>query len=142
VLHATRPKISFVVSKLSRFISNPGTDHCHTLEQVIRYLHNIMRYDIHYSGQHAVLDKYSNSNWIYVVDELYATSGYVFTISGGVVSWRSCKQTILTWSTMKAEFAALDTSTVEAEWLCELFIDLLVVEKTISFILMNCDNRL
>jgi len=35
--------------------------------------------------------KDSGLNWIFDVDELYATSGYVFTIGGGAVSWRSCK---------------------------------------------------
>jgi hypothetical protein len=39
---ATRPDISFAVSKLSKFMSNPGTDHWHSLERVIRYLHGIM----------------------------------------------------------------------------------------------------
>jgi len=47
------------------------------------------------------------SNWISDIDELYATSGYVFTIGGGAVSWRSCKQTILMRSTMEAELTAL-----------------------------------
>jgi hypothetical protein len=49
--------------------------------------------------------------------------------------------TILTRSTMEAELAALDTTTVEAEWLRELLIDLSVVEKPIPAILMNCDNQ-
>ena len=44
-------------------------------------------------------------------------SGYVFTLGGGVISWRSCKQTILTRSTMEAELNTFDTATVEAEWL-------------------------
>ena len=35
---ATRPDISFVVSKLSRFMSNPGIDHWHALERIMRYL--------------------------------------------------------------------------------------------------------
>ncbi|WVZ78251.1 hypothetical protein U9M48_025994 [Paspalum notatum var. saurae] len=48
---ATRPDISFAVSKLSRFMSNPGHP--------------------------AVLERYSDANWI-SDDELYATSGYVF----------------------------------------------------------------
>lgn len=138
---ATRPDISFAVSKLSRFMSNPGTDHWHALERVMRYLQGTMSYGIHYSGQHAVLEGYSDSNWISDADELYATSGYVFTIGGGAVSWRSCKQTILTRSTMEAELAALDTATVEAEWLRELLMDLPVVEKPIPAILMNCDNQ-
>jgi hypothetical protein len=42
---------------------------------------------------------------------------------------------------MEAEFTALDTATVEAEWLRELLMDLPVVEKPISAILMNCDNQ-
>jgi hypothetical protein len=100
-----------------------------------------MSYGIHYSGHPAVLEGYSDSNWISDVDELYATSGYVFTFGGGAVSWRSCKQTILTRSTMEAELAALDTTTVESEWLRELLMDLPVVEKPVPAILLNCDNQ-
>ena len=32
---ATRPDISFVVRKLSRFMSNPGDDHWHALERFL-----------------------------------------------------------------------------------------------------------
>jgi hypothetical protein len=96
------------VSKLSRFMSNPGTDHWHALERVMRYLQGTMSYGIHYSGQHAVVEGYSDSNWISDVDELYATDGYVFTIGGGAVSWRSCKQTTLTRSTMRVRQGSSD----------------------------------
>ena len=123
-------------------MSNPGTDHWHALERVMRYLVGTMSYGIHYSGHPAVLEGYSDSNCISDVDELYATSGYVFTLGGGAISWRSCKQTILTRSTMEAELTALDTTTVEAEWLHELLMDLSVVEKPVPAILMNCDNQM
>ncbi|KAK1616578.1 hypothetical protein QYE76_022095 [Lolium multiflorum] len=72
---ATRPDISFAVSKLSRFMSNPGTDHWHALDRVMRYLCGTMSYGIHYSGHPAVLEGYSDSNWISDVADLYATSG-------------------------------------------------------------------
>jgi hypothetical protein len=75
------------------------------------------------------------------VDELYAMSGYVFTLGGAVVSWRSCKQTILTRSTMEAELAALDTATMEADWLRELLMDLPIIEKPLPAIFMSCDNQ-
>jgi hypothetical protein len=75
------------------------------------------------------------------VDELYDTSGYVFTLGGAVVLWRSCKQTILMRSTMEAELAALDTATVEADWLRELLMNLPIVEKPLPTILMKCDNQ-
>jgi len=65
----------------------------------------------------------------------------VFLLGGGTVSWKSRKQTILRKSTMEAELIALDTTSVEAEWLCELLMDLLVVEKPVPAISMNCDNQ-
>jgi len=42
---------------------------------------------------------------------------------------------------MEAELTALDTATLEADWLRELLLDLPVVEKPIPAILMNCDNQ-
>jgi hypothetical protein len=42
---------------------------------------------------------------------------------------------------MEAELATLDTSTVEADWLRELLMDLPIVEKHLPSILMNCDNQ-
>jgi hypothetical protein len=137
----TRPDISFAVSKLSQFTSNPGDDHCRALERVMHYLVGTMDYGIHYSEYPAVLEGYSDANWISDVDELYTTSGYVFTLGGAAVSWRSCKQTILTRSIMEAELAALDTATMEADWLRELLMDLPIVEKPLPAILMNCDNQ-
>jgi hypothetical protein len=42
---------------------------------------------------------------------------------------------------MEAGLAALDTATIEAEWLRELLMNLPIVEKLIPAILMNCDNQ-
>jgi hypothetical protein len=108
----------------------------------MHYLIGTMDYGNYYSGYLAVLEGYSDANWISDVDELYATSGYVFTFGGGAVSWRPCKQTILTRSIMKAELAPLDTTTVEADWLRELLMDLPIVKKSLSAILMNYDNQM
>ena len=83
---ATRPDISFVVSKLSRFTSNPGDDHWEALERVLRYLRGTNSYGIHYTGYPSVLEGYSDSNWISDADEIKATSGYVFTLAGAAVS--------------------------------------------------------
>ena len=100
-----------------------------------------MSYGIHYTGYPAALEGYSDSNWISDADEIKAISGYLFTLGGAAVSWRSCKQTIITRSTMEAELVALDTATVEAEWLRELLMDLPVGEKPIPAVLMYCDNQ-
>ena len=47
---AMRPDISFAMSKLSLFGSNPGDDHWKALERVMRYLKGTMNYGIHYTG--------------------------------------------------------------------------------------------
>ena len=83
---ATRPDISFVVSKLSRFMSNLGSEYWHALDRVMRYLIGTMSYGIHYYVHHAVLEGYSNLNRIFDADELYAMSGYVFTLGGCAIS--------------------------------------------------------
>jgi hypothetical protein len=126
---ATRPDISFAVSKLSQFVSNSGDAHWCALERVMRYLIGTMSLGIHYIGYPTVLEGYCDANWISDADEIYATSGYVFSLGGGAVSWKSYKHTILTRSTMEAELTALDTASVEVEWLRELLMDLSVVEN-------------
>ena len=88
---ATRPDISFAVSKLSRFTSNPGSDHWCALERVMRYLRGTSAYGLHYTGYLAVLEGYTDSNWISDATEIKATSGYIFDIGGAAISWMSCK---------------------------------------------------
>jgi hypothetical protein len=88
-----------------------------------------------------VLKDYCDANWISDADELYDTSGYMFSLGDGAVFWKSYKKTILTKSTMEAELMALDIAGSETEWLCNLLMDLPVVEKPIPVISMNCDNQ-
>lgn len=42
---------------------------------------------------------------------------------------------------MKAELTSLHTTTIETEWLCEVLIDLPVVENLTPAIPMNYDNH-
>jgi hypothetical protein len=83
---ATRPDILFAVSKLSRFVLNPGDKYWHALERVLHYLKGTMSYGIHYTGYTRVLEGSYNANWISDADEIYAISGYVFSPGGGIVS--------------------------------------------------------
>jgi hypothetical protein len=85
---AMRPDISFVVSKLNRFTRNPRDDNWCWLECVMDYLVVTMDYLIHYSSYPVVLEGYSDAIWISNVNELFATSGYVFTLGGVASSWR------------------------------------------------------
>ena len=83
---ATRPDISFAVSKLSRFVSNLEDTHWSALERVLHYLKGTISYGIHFSRYRRVLEGYYDANWIFDVDKLYAMSGYASLLGGGVVS--------------------------------------------------------
>ena len=76
-----------------------------------------MDYGIEYSEFPAVLEGYSDYNWISDLDETKSTSGYVFTLGGSAVAWRSTRQTIIARSTMESKFVALEMASSEAEWL-------------------------
>ena len=113
----TRPDLAYTVSKLSRYTSNPGTDHWKAIVRVLRYLRYTRNYGLHYTRYPEVLEGFSDANWISDVKDSKSTSSYMFTLSGAAVSWRSSKQTVIARSTMESEFIALDKCGEEAEWL-------------------------
>ena len=64
VMNCTRPDIAYAVSKLNRYISNPGLDHWKAIVRVLRYLKYTQNYGLHYSKYPAVLEGYCDANWI------------------------------------------------------------------------------
>ena len=66
-----------------------------------------------YIGFPNVLEGFSDSNWISDSDEMKSTSGYVFTLGGGAVSWNSSKKICIAQSTMEVKFIALKKANME-----------------------------
>nr|GEV86062.1 zinc finger, CCHC-type [Tanacetum cinerariifolium] len=81
-----------------------------------------------------------NASWINHVDDSSFTSGWVFLLGGGVISWASKKQTYTTGSTMESKFVALAAAGKEAEWLRNLIYDILIWPKPIAPISIRCDS--
>ncbi|KAI3728850.1 hypothetical protein L6452_17494 [Arctium lappa] len=72
---------------------------------------------------------------------LESTSGYVFTLGGVAISWKSSKQTVIVRSTMKSEFTALDKCGEEAEWLRQFMEDIPKWPKPVTTICIHCDSQ-
>ena len=113
-----RPDLTFVIGLLGRFQSNPATEHWKLVMKVLRYL----------QGTKGPMMTYRRSDSFHIVgcsDSDYAedgrksTSGYVFTLAGGAILWKSSKQTVTTSSTMYVEFVACYEATEQVrDYIC------------------------
>ncbi|KAK4350076.1 hypothetical protein RND71_029389 [Anisodus tanguticus] len=141
ITNCTRPDIAYAVNKLARFTRNPSDDHWKALNRVLQYLKHTLIFGLHYSRYPAVLEGYIDANWISDIENTKSTSGYVFIIGGGAVSWKSSKHTCIARSTMESEFIALDKAGEEAEWLHDFLEDVPCWNKPVPSVMIHCDSQ-
>nr|GFA94304.1 zinc finger, CCHC-type [Tanacetum cinerariifolium] len=92
------------------------------------------------SGYPSVIEGYSDSCWINNMEDHSSTSGWIFLLGGGAISWALKKQTCITSSTMESEFVDLAIAGNEAEWLRNLIYEIPLWPKPISTIFVICDS--
>ena len=121
----TRPDIAFAVSNAARYCSSPTEFNLMRIKRILRYLNGTIDYGILYTNKcNFECVGYSDSDWAGDVKDRKSTSGYCFIMNGGLISWKSCKQTCVSLSTAEAEYVALAACTQEAVWLIKLLKDL------------------
>ncbi|CAL1402124.1 unnamed protein product [Linum trigynum] len=109
----------FLVCLLSRFMEAPTRQHLLAAKRVLRYLKGTVSYGIWYGRKagDGSLVGYIDSDYARDSDDKKSTSGYVFFLAGGAISWSSKKQPVVTLSTTKAEFVAASYSATQCVWL-------------------------
>jgi hypothetical protein len=116
----TRPDIAFAVTRLARYCANPTEAHYAAAKRILRYLKGTVNYRITYTGtteRDPQLVGYCDADWAQDKDnKRKSTSGYVFVMCGGAVSWQSKKQSSIALSTTEAELMAITSSTKELLW--------------------------
>ena len=118
---STRPDITYAVNTLARFVSNPQEKHWTALKRVLRYLRGTSQHGILYKqGSSEECYGYSDADWAGDISDRKSTSGYVFMLSEGAISWRSSKQKCVALSTAEAEYVALSSAAQESIWLKQL----------------------
>ncbi|GJY52573.1 zinc finger, CCHC-type containing protein [Tanacetum coccineum] len=106
----------------------------------IAYAVDTMNYGLSYVGYPLVLEAYSDARWINHVEDSSSTSGWVFLLGGGAISWAFKKQTCITGFIMEYEFVALAAAGKEAEWLRNLIHEIPIWPKPIAPISIRCDS--
>ncbi|KAA0049695.1 Retrovirus-related Pol polyprotein from transposon TNT 1-94 [Cucumis melo var. makuwa] len=140
LMNYTRPDIAYAVSRLSRYTHNPDRYHWDVLRHLLRYLKGTIDYCLYFNKFPAVLEGYCDANWVTDNDEVNSTSGYVFLLGGGAISWKSTKQTCIARSTMESEFIALELAGQEAEWIKNLLGDV-PLWGTYVPVSIQCDSQ-
>jgi len=113
----TRPDICFAVGLVCRYQSNPGQAYWQAVKRIMRYFCGKTDLALCYQRGDLKLRGYSDADWGGDLNESRPTSGYVFTLGGGAISWCSKKQDCIDLSTMEAEYVACSLATQEAMWL-------------------------
>ncbi|CAM8959531.1 unnamed protein product [Rhodiola kirilowii] len=83
---STRPDIAYAVGKLSRYTSNPSTQHWEAIRRVLKYLKGTMNHGLVYAGFPSILEGYTDASWITNLEDHSSTSGWVFLLGGGAIS--------------------------------------------------------
>ena len=112
----SHPDISFAMSFLGQFMENPGRPHWEAVKWVFHYLKGTKDVCLVIGGMQTGLEAFSDADWA-SQDHHHSTSGYIFTIDSGAMSWSSKKQPIVALSMMEAEYIAATHTVKEALWL-------------------------
>lgn len=89
---AMQPDLSYAVSTLSRFASNPGRPHWTALTHVLQYIKGTLDFRITYGGKgytNLAPIGYVDADYAGDVDTRRSCSGHVFIQAGGPSAWGS-----------------------------------------------------
>ncbi|KAE8699949.1 hypothetical protein F3Y22_tig00110569pilonHSYRG00219 [Hibiscus syriacus] len=98
-------------------------DLAHTVSQVCKYMSK---------------PGYVDSDYVGDLDNRRSTTGYVFTLGGGPICWKSTVQSVVELSTTEAEYMAAAEAAKEALWLTSLVKELGVQQGGVQLL---CDNQ-
>ena len=127
------------MSQLSQNLDNPGPQHMAAVKRLLHYLKGTKDYAITYSPTTGELSGYANSDWAGDTTDRRSTTGYIFTLGGAPVSWKSRKQPTVALSSCEAEYMALTDATKEMLYLRSLSNSINLVQPNHSTI--YCDNQ-
>ena len=138
---ASRPDLAFAVGKLSQYSEDPRKSHWIAVKRVLRYLNATKHLGILYTGSgNLEITGFSDADWGGCPATRKSTSGFVFLIAGGAVSWKSKKQSCVATSTCESEYIALCLAAKESIWLSRL-LENLRNEERINPVNIGVDNN-
>jgi hypothetical protein len=134
----TRPDIAQTVGALARYMAAPTTAHWSAAKGVLRYLAGTKELGLSYGGNSSGLQGFCDADYGGDVDTRRSTTGYLYILNGGAISWSSRRQQTVAASTTEAEYMAAAEAVKEGLWLRKLLADIGMGLQTIT---INADNQ-
>jgi len=139
-LTITRPDISFAVQVLSQFMHEPSEDHLAAAKHILRYLKGTPDQGVLLANfSDFNLTGYCDSDWGSCCDSRKSTTGFCILLGSSPLSWKVKKQSVVTRSSVEAEYRAMASTCYEIVWLLALLGDLGLSQLTP--VTLYCDNQ-
>ena len=84
-----RPDISHAIGVVSKYMENPRKEHWNAVKWVLLYLRGTSDYCITFNNNSDFVCGFVDLDFAGDLDKRRSTSGYVFTLAGGTISWMS-----------------------------------------------------
>ncbi|XP_066954374.1 uncharacterized protein [Macrobrachium rosenbergii] len=142
IMTGTRPDLSYVVTKLSQYMSNPTVAHLSLARHVLKYLNGTLHYCLTFkkSDDPLCLVGYCDSDWG-ASEERRSNTGYCFKLyeGGPLISWKTKKQKVVSLSTYEAEYVVITNAMQEGNFFRQLYADMINCNG--ETIILNVDNK-
>ena len=138
----TRPDISYSVSAVAQFMSNPNSDHEIALWRIFRYLRFSHHYSLKYfhTGHGMTMTTYVDANFMGDYDSRSVTGKLLFS-GNGLIEWGSNRQSVIATSTSHSECIAFFEAVKSVIYVRKL-IEGFVTENRVLWrpTIVYCDN--
>lgn len=114
--------------------------HMEAVRRILRYVKSTIDYGLLYKkGEECKLVGYCDSDYGGDHDTRRSTTGFVFKLGTGTISWCSKKQPTVSLSTTEAEYRAAAVAAQESTWVMQLMKDL--QQPAEHAVPLYCDNQ-
>jgi hypothetical protein len=104
-LTLTKPDISYAVGVMSWYVQNPKKTHLEVVRRILRYVKGTRGYGVMYKrNRDCKLVDYCDVDYAGDHDTRCSTTGYVFLLGSGVVSWCRKRQPTVSLLTTEVEY--------------------------------------
>jgi hypothetical protein len=128
IARGSRFDIAYAVSQAARFMEAPTARHWHMVVRIFKYLARTIHRKIRMGPAGSVNDlklvAYTDSDWAGDAETRKSRTGWLLSVGGACVAWRSSLQTGYSQSATEAEYVAMADAAKEVLWWHKLFRDM------------------